>query len=158
MFRNLIKIKIMALVGVLLAVGFIGGSQAEARTSKAFCKTVRTIVFADKSKIEAKRTAYTKCSRFNKEPWKILSKKVRCRGKGKGRHRIYRCQCFARICKLRGAKKPAVAKQKEAAAEVKKETAPVAKKEAAPVMKKAVEPEIKRVVVKPAVAPKKEEK
>ncbi|MGH1352318.1 MAG: hypothetical protein ACRBBN_16140 [Methyloligellaceae bacterium] len=152
MFRNLKKIKIIALLGSFLLAGLWSVSHAEARTSKAYCKTVRTIVFADKSKIEAKRTAYTKCGRFNKEPWKMLSRKVRCRAKGKKRQRMYRCQCFARICKLREAKAPKKeakeAPKKESAKEVVKETPKKpAEKQSAPV--------IKRVSVKPAAATEK---
>ncbi len=155
MIGNLKKIKIVALLGAFLLAGLWSGSQAEARTSKAYCKTVRTIVFAEKSKIGAKRTAYTKCSRFNKEPWKILSKKVRCRAIGKRRQRLYRCQCFARICKLRATK---ASKKISKAVPQKEPSKKVAKDKPKEQAKKQPAPSIKRVPVKPAATPKKAEK
>ncbi len=171
MLKKLAVFKYAMLFGALLTFGIITIPQAEARTNKAICKTVKGPVYIARSLTKSKFLAYSKCARYRKNGWQFLRRKVRCVKRYRKGKRIYRCRCIARLCKPKKAalspKAEMSPKKEEPKKEMKAAPVPVKKPEMMPKKaegkkppvstKKSDQEEIKKAPA-PKQAPKEEMK
>lgn len=157
MLKKIAVFKYAMLFGALLTFGLFLSPQAEARTNKAICKTVKGPVYISRSLTKSRFLAYSKCARYRKNGWQFLRRKVSCVKRYRKGKRIYRCRCIARLCKPRkaaGAKKDTAASQKAAPVPVKKPVAAEEKK--APVSTKKSDQEEMKKETAPKAEMKKE--